>query len=41
MDDEKFRRQLVRLEQACKEESPDIKDIVAEICPTYKRLTKV
>ena len=30
-----------KMEQACKEESPDIKDIVAEICPTYKRLTKV
>ena len=37
MDDEKFLEQLARLEQACKEETDHMKDIVAEIVPTYKR----
>jgi len=37
MDDEKFKQQLDRLEQACKAEVSDMKDIVAEIVPTYKR----
>jgi len=37
MDDEKFKEQLVRLEKACKEEVSNMKDIVAEIVPTYKR----
>ena len=41
MDDEKFRRQLERLEQACKEETDHMKDIVAEIVPTYKRKVEV
>jgi FlaA1/EpsC-like NDP-sugar epimerase len=36
MDDEKFREQLHRLEEACKQESEDIKQIVSEIVPTYK-----
>jgi len=36
MDDEKFREQLGRLEEACKGESEDIKRIVAEMVPTYK-----
>ena len=41
MDDEKFCRQLARLDQACKEESEDIKDIVAEIVPTYRKKLEV
>ena len=36
MDDEKFLEQLHRLEEACKKESEDIKQIVSEIVPTYK-----
>ena len=36
MDDEKFREQLGRLEEACKGESEDIKRIVAEMVPTYQ-----
>ena len=35
MDDELFKQQLERLRQACEEESPDMKRIVAEIVPTY------
>ncbi len=41
MDDEKFRVQLDWLEQACKEETDHMKDIVAEIVPTYKRKVQV
>ena len=41
MDDEKFCRQLARLDQDCKEESEDIKDIVAEIVPTYRKKVEV
>ena len=41
MDDEKFKEQLVRLETAYKEEVPNMKDIVAEIVPTYKRKVEV
>ena len=37
MDDEKFKQQLARLEDAYKREVKDMKDIVAEIVPTYKR----
>ena len=37
MDDELFKKQLDRLEKAYKEEVEDMKDIVAEIVPTYKR----
>ncbi len=37
MDDEKFLQQLSRLEDACKAEVTNIKDIVAEIVPTYCR----
>ena len=37
MDDEKFKEQLARLEEACKAEVGNMKDIVAEIVPTYKR----
>ena len=41
MDDELFKQQLRRLEEAYKNEAADIKDIVAEIVPTYKRKVKV
>ena len=41
MDDEKFLQQLERLEKACKEETDHMKDIVAEIVPTYKRKVEV
>ena len=41
MDDELFLSQLARLEQACKEETDCMKDIVAEIVPTYKRKIEV
>ena len=41
MDDEMFKQQLVRLEQACKNEVGDMKDIVAEMVPTYKRKIEV
>ena len=41
MDDEKFLLQLERLEKACKEETDHMKDIVAEIVPTYKRKLEV
>ncbi len=37
MDDEEFKRQLERLEEAYKIEATNMKDIVAEIVPTYKR----
>ena len=35
MDDEKFKKQLDRLEEAYKEETENMKQIVAEIVPTY------
>ena len=35
MDDELFKQQLARLEEAYKAESTDMKEIVAEIVPTY------
>ena len=41
MDDELFCRQLERLERACTEESPDIRELVAQMVPTYKRPEKV
>ena len=41
MDDGKFKEQLQRLDEACREESSCIKDIVAEIVPTYKRTVNV
>ena len=40
MDDEEFNRQLERLEEAYKIEATNMKDIVAEIVPTYKRNDK-
>ncbi len=41
MDDEKFKEQLERLDIACKAEVGNMKDIVAEIVPTYKRKVEV
>ncbi len=41
MDDEKFREQLERLAKASRLEVSNMKDIVAEIVPTYKRKTEV
>ena len=41
MDDEKFKEQLDRLEKACKAEVTNMKDIVAEMVPTYKRKIEV
>ena len=41
MDDEKFKEQLIRLEKASKAEVSNMKDIVAEIVPTYKRKNQV
>ena len=41
MDDEKFKEQLARLEKASKAEVSNMKDIVAEIVPTYKRKVEV
>ena len=35
MDDELFRNQLERLEEACLREDPSIKELVAQIVPTY------
>ena len=41
MDDALLDQQLKRLDEASRAESEDIKDIVAEIVPTYKRECKV
>ena len=41
MDDEKFKEQLERLDKACKAEVSNMKDIVAEIVPTYKQKIEV
>ena len=41
MDDKKFQEQLARLDKACKMEVTNMKDIVAEIVPTYKRKVEV
>ena len=41
MDDEVFKEQLDRLEKACKAEVSNMKDIVAEMVPTYKRKLEV
>ena len=41
MDDDVFCQQLERLEKACEEEVENMKDIVAEIVPTYKRKMEV
>lgn len=41
MDDARFKEQLTMLEKACSEETNDMKDIVAQIVPTYKRKVEV
>ena len=41
MDDEKFHQQLERLDRACKAEISNMKEIVAEIVPTYKQKLEV
>ena len=41
MDDEKFKEQLKRLRASCEDEVENMKDIVAEIVPTYKRKIEV
>ena len=41
MDDEMFVRQLARLEQACSGEADNIRDIVADIVPTYRKKVEV
>ena len=41
MDDEKFKEQLQRLDVESRAENGNMKDIVAEIVPTYKRKTEV
>ena len=38
MDDERFKDQLARLEKACKAEVTNMKDLVAEIVPTYTHI---
>ena len=35
MDDDLFKGQLARLDEACREETDDMKKIVSEIIPTY------
>ncbi len=41
MDDDRFLEQLEQLEQACEGESSKIKELVAEIVPTYKQSPKI
>ena len=41
MDDELFKKQLARLDEAYRCEAENMKDIVAEIVPTYKRKVSV
>ena len=41
MDDELFKKQLLQLEEAYKAETTNMKDLVAEIVPTYKRKVSV
>ena len=41
MDDKEFKEQLKKLEAAAKEEVGNMKDIVAEMVPTYKRKIEV
>ena len=41
MDDELFRKQLQRLNEASRGEVDNMKDIVAEIVPTYRRKAEV
>ena len=41
MDDAQFRMQLERLDKACRAEVSNIKDIVAEMVPTYRQKVEV
>ena len=41
MDDEMFKQQLQQLDQACKDEVSNMKDIVSQMVPTYKRKLEV
>ena len=41
MDDELFKKQLARLDKAYREEAENMKELVAEIVPTYKLQTPV
>lgn len=41
MDDGKFAAQLERLKEACQAETENMKDIVAEIVPTYRKKLEV
>ena len=41
MDDDQFKEQLIRLDAACKEEVGNVRDLVAEMVPTYKRKVEV
>ena len=41
MNDEEFKEQLIRLDAASREEVSNMKDIVAEMVPTYKRKVEV
>ena len=41
MDDALFKQQLERLNKASREEVENMKDIVAEIVPTYRRKAEV
>ena len=41
MDDEKFAAQLDCLKAACQAETENMKDIVAEIVPTYRKKLEV
>lgn len=37
MDDERFKEQLAMLDAACREEDPNMKDLVEKIVPTYRQ----
>jgi FlaA1/EpsC-like NDP-sugar epimerase len=40
MDDERFCAQLAQLEQACEQEADNMKELVAQMVPTYRPQTK-
>ena len=41
MDDSLFRRQLAQLDEACRSETSHMKDLVAQIVPTYRQKARV
>ena len=41
IDDVRFAQQLLRLEEACENNSEDIRELVAQIVPTYRRMAAV